>query len=101
MKFPRLLHRSRSSKIPPKPLLMLLVLILLAAGWSVAEAKDDSAPGPTPTPTWNGRWSEEVLDVVAKIPVQSQGRIKPLHTWAGFTLLGSNHRRSCKDADDN
>ncbi len=105
MKPPRLLHRPTLTPTPTstptrsKPFVLLLVLLLLAAGWTAAEAKDTSAPATKPT--WNGRWSEEVLDVVAKIPVQSQGRIKPLHTWAGFTLLGANHRRSCKDADGN
>lgn len=95
MKPPRLLHRSAT----PKSFLLLLVAVLLVAGWTAAEAKDVSIPATTPT--WNGRWSDEVLDVVAKIPVQSQGRVKPLHTWAGFTLLGANHRRSCTDADGN
>ncbi|MDJ0522056.1 MAG: cytochrome c biogenesis protein CcsA [Planctomycetota bacterium] len=103
MKLPRLLHRSTS---PKTALLTFCAIALLAAGWAGHASAGDAgagsgAPATAPATTWNGRWSEEVLELVATIPVQSQGRVKPLHTWAGFALLGSNHRRSCKDADGN
>ena len=41
-------------------------------------------------------WSQEVLDAAAKIPVQERGRVKPLHTYAGFLLLSLNGKRSCE-----
>ncbi|MHC5012688.1 MAG: cytochrome c biogenesis protein, partial [Planctomycetota bacterium] len=43
----------------------------------------------------------EAVDLLAKVPVQAEGRIKPLDTWAGFTLLRTNHHRGCRDADGN
>ena len=45
-------------------------------------------------------WSEAAQKSVASAPVQSEGRVKPLHTWAAFGLLGMNHKRSCLDAND-
>ncbi len=32
-------------------------------------------------------WSEETLERVGKFPVQDDGRVKPLSTWASYTLL--------------
>ena len=94
MKLPRLL----GIEMTRGPLLVVAVLLLLIVGWSAsgAEARDDGTP---PTQAWTGRWSDEVLDLAATVPVQSQGRVKPLHTWANFALLGTNGRRSCKTAD--
>jgi len=94
MKLPRLLDIEATRA----PIVIGLVLLLLAGAWSIgsADAKDDGTPA---TQAWTGRWSDEVLDLAATIPVQSQGRVKPLHTWANFALLGTNGRRSCKTAD--
>ncbi len=39
-------------------------------------------------------WSEEIKDLVAALPVQEGGRVKPLATFAGFQLLKMNGRRS-------
>ncbi len=47
---------------------------------------------PTPAP-----WPEDVLDTLATVPVQEGGRIKPLQTWSGYTLLRLNHRRQVTD----
>ncbi|MCC6698188.1 MAG: cytochrome c biogenesis protein CcsA [Candidatus Hydrogenedentes bacterium] len=44
-------------------------------------------------------WSKDVLDTFSVIPIQEGGRIKPLDTYAGFQLLGSNGRRTCKTLD--
>ena len=32
-------------------------------------------------------------------PLQEGGRVKPLDTYAGYSLLRLNHKRSCQDAD--
>ena len=39
-------------------------------------------------------WPASVLDAVAKTPIQAEGRIKPLSTYADFKLLGMSGRRS-------
>ncbi|MDA1193820.1 MAG: cytochrome c biogenesis protein CcsA [Planctomycetota bacterium] len=44
-----------------------------------------------------GGWTRAAKDSVARVAVQSEGRVKPLSTWAAFALLGANHRRSCTD----
>jgi ABC-type transport system involved in cytochrome c biogenesis permease subunit len=39
-------------------------------------------------------WDPELLELVGKIPVQDEGRIKPLRTFADFKLLQFNGKRS-------
>ncbi len=39
-------------------------------------------------------WSDETLKVAETIPVQNGGRIKPLSSYAGFTMLGIHGARS-------
>ena len=39
-------------------------------------------------------WSEETLKIAETLPVQNGGRIKPLSTLAGFTMLGLHGARS-------
>lgn len=45
-------------------------------------------------------WSEQTLAAAETLPVQDGGRIKPLSTYAGFTMLGLHGARSMKIADD-
>lgn len=44
-------------------------------------------------------WSQETLVAAETLPVQDGGRIKPLSTYAGFTMLGLHGARSMKIAD--
>src|SRR6478672_2035439 len=39
-------------------------------------------------------WSEDTIRIAETIPVQNGGRIKPLSTYAGFTMLGFDGARS-------
>jgi len=39
-------------------------------------------------------WSQETIEAAETIPVQNGGRIKPLSTYAGFTMLGLHGARS-------
>ncbi len=41
-------------------------------------------------------WEKETVDLVEALPVQDGGRIKPLSTYAGFTMLGLHGARSMK-----
>jgi ABC-type transport system involved in cytochrome c biogenesis permease subunit len=51
-----------------------------------------------PAPAWLERkapWDADVLKTFQRIPVQDQGRIKPLDTVAGFKLLKLRGARTC------
>lgn len=39
-------------------------------------------------------WSKETIEAAEAIPIQNGGRIKPLSTYAGFTMLGLHGARS-------
>ena len=45
-------------------------------------------------------WSAETLTAAETLPVQDGGRIKPLSTYAGFTMLGLHGARSMKIANE-
>ena len=42
----------------------------------------------------SGPWPASVIELAESLPVQDGGRIKPLHTFASFTLLRLNGKRS-------
>lgn len=44
-------------------------------------------------------WSKEIVNLFAKLPVQDGGRIKPLDTYAQFTMLQINGKRSFTTED--
>ncbi len=39
-------------------------------------------------------WSDGIVELAESLPVQDGGRVKPLHTFASFTLLRLNGKRS-------
>lgn len=41
-------------------------------------------------------WEEESVELVESLPVQDGGRVKPISTYAGFTMLGLHGARSMK-----
>jgi ABC-type transport system involved in cytochrome c biogenesis permease subunit len=41
-------------------------------------------------------WPDEIIELASTLPVQNGGRIKPLSTQAGFTMLGIHGARSMK-----
>ena len=45
------------------------------------------------------RWTARTLELAGTLPVQEGGRVKPLDTFASFTLLRLNGQRSVVDAD--
>ncbi len=45
------------------------------------------------------RWTPRALELAGSLPVQEGGRVKPLETFASFTLLRLNGKRSAEDAD--
>ena len=62
--------------------------LLLIAGAPARAAVPQTGEG-RPQP-----WSPEIVALAEGLPVQDGGRVKPLHTYASFTLLRLNGRRS-------
>lgn len=54
-----------------------------------------SAIGVAETPYAAPNWDKETVDMFARLPIQDGGRIKPLDTYAAFTLMQLNGRRTC------
>ena len=77
-------------RVPVSAALLVAALGLVALPATAAAEDVETSQAP---------WSDEVLEVAAVIPVQAQGRVKPLSTWARFALLAANHRRTCESAD--
>jgi ABC-type transport system involved in cytochrome c biogenesis permease subunit len=65
--------------------------VLLAGVCALGGASPALGAGP--------RWSEGAVESARTIPVQQGGRIMPLDTYAGITLLRLNHKRSCTTDD--
>ena len=45
-------------------------------------------------------WDRETVSMFSHLPVQDSGRVKPLDTYASFTLMQLNGRRTCKNPED-
>ena len=92
--------RSRGRRILWSVAVLALVLCsgpLLQAGDTPAES---SAPQPTRAATpFDGEWSEEIVDVASHIPLLDGGRIKPLSSFADFTVLRFSGRKRVKHED--
>ena len=56
------------------------------------------AAEPAPSPP---HWDKATLQLFSTLPVQDEGRVKPLDTYAAFKLLKFHGRRSCPDLEDN
>jgi len=87
---------------PHRPAAALVLAVaaglgLVAVVASRARAGEPTAPVTAPAAA-PGPWSAEVLDLAARVPVQDGGRVKPLDTFATYTLLGIAHKRTAKDA---
>ncbi len=62
---------------------------------------DESAPPVQDSPSGDNLssrapWTQEITDAVGRWPLQHGGRVKPFDTFAGFTMLKINGRRSLK-----
>lgn len=71
--------------------------IATAAAWPRATAEErDRAVSPARPAAHS--WDKEVVDLFARLPVQDGGRVKPLSTYARYTLTALNGRQSTKTA---
>jgi len=66
--------------------------VLLLAGTTRAASPAEASPRSTP-------WPPAVVELAESLAIQEGGRIKPLHTYAAFTLLRINGRRSLTTPD--
>jgi ABC-type transport system involved in cytochrome c biogenesis permease subunit len=84
-----------------KPLLHLLFSGLCLAAVSLPAA-DEKAPSATPVslPSLDTLTDKETVDIFASMPVQEQGRVKPLETLARFRLLRFSGKQSGIAATD-
>ncbi len=74
---------------------IVFTLGLCAVAWIVATALRDSRPeGDIRTIANYKPWEKETLELASLLPVQDGGRVKPLGTFAGFTMLGLHGARS-------
>ena len=74
---------------------IVFALGLCAVGWIVATALRDSRPeGDTRKVADYKPWEKETVELASLLPVQDGGRVKPLGTFAGFTMLGLHGARS-------
>lgn len=86
----------------------LLLILALALGFAtVARAQAPAAPeataspeaaatpeAPAPVPATREPWSEDIVQIFATLPVQDGGRVKPLDTFAQFSMLQLNGKRT-------
>jgi ABC-type transport system involved in cytochrome c biogenesis permease subunit len=72
----------------------LAVAVLLAVFYNVAV--DNMPKGEVRQVVGYTPWNKETLKAAEAIPIQNGGRIKPLATYAGFTMLGLHGARSMK-----
>ncbi len=70
-------------------LLFLSVIFFNVVVDNMPKGEERTIEGYTP-------WSDEVLKIAETIPIQSDGRVKPLATYAGFKMLGLHGARSMK-----
>jgi ABC-type transport system involved in cytochrome c biogenesis permease subunit len=68
-----------------------LVALLALDAWAAAQGHS--------IPRRTAPWSEHALELAERLPVQDGGRIKPLSTFANFTLLRFNGKRSVTTPD--
>ncbi|MBK8179533.1 MAG: cytochrome c biogenesis protein CcsA [Planctomycetes bacterium] len=79
--------------------LISVLCVLLALCWAPAAAAqhDHNAPGHVPHeagPMRAAPWPKDLIELAEGLPVQDGGRVKPFHTFAGFSMLRLSGKRS-------
>ena len=74
----------------------LLLATGLLASPAGAQHQHSGAQHPHAAEPRGEPWPAEVVDLAQSLPIQDGGRIKPLDTYAQFTLLRMNGKRSMK-----
>ena len=80
---------------------LALVAMFFATG-TLAAAQSTAAPGErAPLPERSEGWSKTALETAGSLPIQDGGRVKPLSTFAKFSLLRLNGRSTGTDDQGN
>jgi len=79
------------------PGLVLLAALALAPDAIANEAGVESAPSPRDVAI--PEFTAKSLDSLGLVPVQNEGRVKPLASYAAFTMLELHHKRTFTLAD--
>ena len=74
--------------------------IALCAAWGSARAMAADEPATLSHHQSEKIWAGEVLEAFSHWPIQDQGRIKPLSTFARFKLVKLSGRTSMKTPDE-
>ncbi len=80
------------NRIPSRGLAALCILLVLPLPFTVTVASAQTSHSA-------GQWDSETLSLFKAIPIQDGGRVKPLDTYASFTLLRLNGKRTFKTED--
>ncbi len=82
---------------------LLLSVALVPRTWAQDAAPEDHSTHNHGNASGDRGWPEAVVEQVEGLPVQDGGRVKPFHTYAGFTLLrlhGSRRLTVSEDGED-
>ena len=77
----------------------LATVLLVAVFYNVV--KDNTPKGDVRKVAGYTPWEEQTLTIAETLPIQNGGRIKPLSSYAGFTMLGLHGARSMKIEGEN
>ena len=77
----------------------LATVLLVSVFYNVV--KDNTPKGDVRRVAGYTPWEEQTLTIAETLPIQNGGRIKPLSSYAGFTMLGLHGARSMKIEDEN
>ena len=80
----------------PARWILFILGLLFFVGVLIVAARDAKPPSTERVVEGYEPWSKETLEMAAAIPVQDGGRVKPLTTYAGFSMLRLHGARSMK-----
>ena len=79
----------------------VLVMLLVGMAWTPVSASDPETTAGTPAADQGmPSYGKDFMERLAGLPMQEGGRIKPFSSWAGYSLLQINGKRSVQISDD-
>lgn len=70
--------------------------LIVVASLLLYTAKDSTISGPPNVVDGYEKWDPELVKEFGSMPIQADGRVKPVSTWAGFELLSINGKRKVR-----
>ncbi|MEO0480783.1 MAG: cytochrome c biogenesis protein ResB [Planctomycetota bacterium] len=96
----RFMQKEGKAQKASKAVAPTVALLLAVAGFGGAASAQQPGPGDDTPQLRQHEWSEDTLDRVRALPVQSDGRVKPLLTEVGYLLLRCNGTRELRVPDE-